>query len=268
MKARLFIVLNLILFAGAPWAFGISVADGIQWADGLSLADWMGPLAPVALSPFFGLMCLSGASLLMEQGWLPPHPLLQHHALLANEIMFGVLLALTAMTSLPRLSKVSKPITQFADYLETYAAVVLLLAIYYVHGGEPDMAETPPGIVIAGFTETAGFVFIAVVAGINVVVIQTVRLFFEMLVWISPIPLLDAVFEVFNKTVCLALTAVYVFHPAAALAVNLVLFFLCLLVVRRVHRRLASFRNHVLKPLIKRGFRKERREVHGAPGGT
>lgn len=34
-------------------------------------ADIIGPLAPVALSPFFALTCLSGASLLADSGLLP-----------------------------------------------------------------------------------------------------------------------------------------------------------------------------------------------------
>lgn len=35
----------------------------------LSIAEWLGPMAPVALSPFFGITCLSGLSL-FGGGWI------------------------------------------------------------------------------------------------------------------------------------------------------------------------------------------------------
>lgn len=249
--------LALALAVAAWWAGPFAAAAtteldaGREMVELLSLADWMGPLAPVALSPFFGLLCLSAGSMLIERGLLPDHPLLAGNAVLQNETVLAALLILTLVTSLPRLTKVTKPLAQLADFLETYAGVVFMLVVQAAARAEAGDAAAD-GIVMAGLVETSSWVFMAIVTALNIVVIQTVRLFFEMLVWLSPIPLLDAAFEALNKVTCLALAAVYLFHPGAALAVNLMLFALCALFARSAYRRLRGFRQTVLLPLWRR----------------
>lgn len=243
-----------MLFA-TPSAAGLSDMEaGQQLIERLSLADWMGPLAPIALSPFFGLMCLSGAALLVERGWLPAHPLLSGNPALQNETVFFTLMALALFTSLPRLTKVTKPIAQLADFLETYAAMVYLLIIFWAMRATTANVDATP-FMAAGFMDAGGWVGIALVTAVNILVIQTIRLFFEMLVWLSPFPLVDAIFEAANKTVCAGLIAVYAFSPTAALAINLTLFAVCALFVRAAYRRLRAFRRDVLLPIGRRLLR-------------
>ncbi|HMP74311.1 MAG TPA: hypothetical protein PKE55_13710 [Kiritimatiellia bacterium] len=239
-------IFTLIMLTGSAGA--ITPETGTQWVNSLSLAEWMGPLAPIALSPFFGLMCLSGAALLIDQGLLPHHPLLHHHPVLGHQGVFIALAVLTLITSLPRLTKVTKPLTQIADLAETYAGILVVIILYaFANSSQPETASLP--FAAAGLADTGSLLVIAIVSAINILVIQTVRLFFELLVLLSPIPLLDALFEAANKFVCLVLTAIYIFHPAAALAVNLFLFLLCAILVKKVHRRLVSFRRNVLWPM-------------------
>lgn len=244
---------GLLLFVHSAAAGVSDLETGQRLIERLSLADWMGPLAPIALSPFFGLMCLSGAALLVERGWLPAHPLLSGNPALQNEAVFFALLALAVFTSLPRLTKVTKPVAQLADFLETYAAIVYLLIIFWATRASPAASESVP-IMAAGFADAGGWVIIAIVTALNIVVIQTIRLFFEMLVWLSPFPLVDAAFESANKTICAGLIAVYVFSPATALAINLIVFALCALFVRAAYRRLRTFRREVLMPIGKKVF--------------
>ena len=104
------------------------IAAATAWADRLNLADWLGPLAPLALSPFFGVACLSGLAI-----WGPDsitdNALLGATGPLQNVPLFVVFAVLAVLTSLPRLSKVSKPFAQAMDRLEAYAVVIILLAI-------------------------------------------------------------------------------------------------------------------------------------------
>ena len=84
MQKTLFVVLAALL-AVAIWPQNRSLAQDSynksllttdqakadQLARKISSVEVLGPLAPVALSPFFGLTCLSGTSILCSKGILP-----------------------------------------------------------------------------------------------------------------------------------------------------------------------------------------------------
>jgi hypothetical protein len=129
--------------ATADLAVADKVADAIPWSE------IMGPLAPIALSPFFGLACLSGISLLTTRGVLPDNSFLHGHPVLTHPSILMVFLALAVFTSLPRLTKVSKPLAQFCDFLETYAGVVAVIVVQvaarYVQTEPPPDVILPPG---------------------------------------------------------------------------------------------------------------------------
>jgi len=214
------------------------------------ISEWMGPLAPVALSPFFGLACLSGASMLMSSGLLPENTLLMGNPALNDPRVFAALALLAVFTSLPRLTKVSKPIAQLGDYIETYAGIVMVLVVHYFGTRSAGLPEEQTGMFLqAGFFSSSGHVFIAVISAINILVIQGVRAFFELLIFLSPVPFLDAFFEMVNKAVCLVLVSIYIFSPAVAVVINVILFLVCLTIFRRAHRRTVQFREKVLLPL-------------------
>jgi len=80
------------------------IAASSAFAESLGIADWLGPLAPVALSPFFGVTCLSGLALWGPE-WVTDNALLGKAGPLQNETLFFIFLALTLLTSLPRLTK-------------------------------------------------------------------------------------------------------------------------------------------------------------------
>ena len=215
------------------------VATGDALVEHLGLAEWMGPLAPIALSPYFGLACLSGTALLAEHGVLPKQAWLGAHAKLANPAVFGVLLALALFTSLPRLTKVSKTLVHLADPLETYAGfIAYAVVLWLAKSGDPS-----PMVAVAGLAAVPMDVLVLVAAWLNFFVVNTVRVFFELLVLISPIPLLDALFEAANKALVVGLMTLYAFSPTLAMAANLLILFLCLLIFRVATRRMHYYRH-------------------------
>ena len=258
MKRTFFWVFIAFIFATSVFGYDhTAAATDTSAAQSLmgsvQLAEWMGPLAPIALSPFFGLACLSGASLLIERGLLPEQTWLSGNPALNHPSVFIALLVLAVLTSLPRLTKVSKPIAQLGDFLETYTGIVLMVVIHYVGQREAGGLEPPvTGLVHASLFGGMEFIVIAAVSAINILVIQTVRWFFEALIFLSPIPFLDAFFELINKTFCLTLVALFVFSPFAALVVNGLMLAFCLVIFRGVHRRVVAYRKTVLLPLWRR----------------
>ena len=122
--------------------------------------------------------------------------------------MFFVLLALTVLTSVPRLTKVSKPFAQAVDRLETYAVIIILLAIKVISSMESSVDEPAQiAMVQLGVFSFTVDTLLAIAMVINVLVINSVKFFFEFLVWLTPVPLLDAAFEICNKTLCALLMA-------------------------------------------------------------
>lgn len=223
--------------ATADLAVADKVADAIPWSE------IMGPLAPIALSPFFGLACLSGISLLTTRGVLPDNSFLHGHPVLTHPSILMVFLALAVFTSLPRLTKVSKPLAQFCDFLETYAGVVAVIVVQVA--ARYVQTEPPPDVILpAGLGTVTLNTVLAALSVANILVIQSVRFFFELLVWLSPVPLLDAIFEAANKVFCAGLMLLYAYSPWLAMIINIVLFLICLALFRRAR--------HVSKVVLQR----------------
>ena len=234
------------------------IAAASSWANTSGITEWLGPLAPVALSPFFGVMCLSGLSL-WGPDWITDNAVLGSAGPLGNEWLFGAFLLLTLLTSLPRLTKVSKPFAQAVDRLETYAVIVILLTIKFVMSmdqpgetatGQESIAMMQVQVMHFGIISFSLDTLLSIAMVINILVINSVKFFFEFLVWLTPVPFLDAVFEVANKSLCAALMAVYAFNPAIATGINLVLLLVAALMLRWISRRVRFYRTMILDPIL------------------
>ncbi len=207
--------------------------------------EWLGALAPVALSPFFGLTCLSGIAIMGEDRLPDDHFLKRASSPLANPLVFLTFLALTILTSLPKFSKVSKPFAQAVDQLETYSALIILLVIRVMGGFDfaPPGEEHVAVVYQASVFEFSAESLLMIATIINVIVINTVKFFFEVLIWITPVPFIDAIFEAGNKLLCAALAGIYAFSPTIATIINLLLLGACLLAFRWVKRREIYYRS-------------------------
>ena len=213
-----------------------------QFGQSLSIAEWLGPMAPVALSPFFGVACLSGLSLFGGSWVASGNPLISPDSPLHDTRVFGVFLVLTLLTSIPRLTKVSKPFAQAADQLESWSGVITMLVLRYMISSESAVTEEPVALVQLGLFSFSADLALMLAAAVNIFVISAVRFFCEVLIWLTPVPMLDAVFELCNKLVCATLMALYAWSPMLALILNAGIFLAALLVFGWVHRREIFFR--------------------------
>ena len=231
------------------------IAQAQQLSQSLGVADWLGPLAPVALSPFFGIACLSGLAL-YGKGWVSSdNAFLGEASPLHNETVFVVFLILTVVTSVPRFTKVSKPFAQAVDQVEAWAGIITMLVLRFlvqqgtgleVETAEQTAAMPQDAVVLLSPLSFTISTLLAIAAIINVFVINTVKFFFEVLIWITPIPTVDAIFEIANKAVCAFLMAVYGYSPTLATVINLALFLAAAVVFRWVYRREIFFRTMLM----------------------
>lgn len=224
------------------------IAATSGWVQTLGIVDWLGPLAPVALSPFFGVTCLSGLAI-WGPDWVTDNAMLGSAGPLQNPTLFAVFMGLTLLTSLPRLTKVSKPFAQAVDRIETYAVIVILLVI---KGVATLQSDVPPQVAVVqlGILSFTVDTLLGIAMVANVLVINSVKFFFEFMVWLTPIPLVDAIFEICNKTLCVALMAIYAFSPTIATIINLVILLAAAIVLRWISRRVRFYRTMVLDPIL------------------
>ena len=219
-----------------------------KFVERYGITEALGPLAPVAMSPFFGLACLSGTSILCEMGILPENNFLQGNEVLNNWLVFLLFAGLTVVTSVPKLVSVSKVFAEAVDRVETYAGIisygVILLA---AQQGAP---QEDVVVYSAGFITLTSNGLLACMAAVNIFVIATVRFFFELLVLISPIPTLDAIFECTNKAIAGIIACIYAFNPYLAFVLNVILFLICLVIFKWVNRRLRYYKAVLLEPIL------------------
>ncbi|MBL8820266.1 MAG: hypothetical protein JNL58_29855 [Planctomyces sp.] len=219
-----------------------------QFGQQLSIAEWLGPMAPVALSPFFGITLLSGLAMFGGTWVAADNPLLGENSPLHHPAVFWTFLILTVLTSVPRFTKVSKPIAQALDQLEAWSGIITMVVLRILISMNDPGSETPD-VVHAGVLSLSTDVLLIIAAGINIFVINAVKFFFEILIWITPIPFVDAAWEVLNKLFCLALMTLYAFSPTLATLLNLVLFAFSAVVLTWAHRREIFFRSMLLDAL-------------------
>lgn len=217
--------------------------------------ELLGPLTPLALSPYFGITVLSGMTQVPESwpmaGWLTNNRLLGTNPVLRHPATFWIFLLLTCVTSLPRFTKVTKPVAQALDGIEAYSGLITSLIILVVGLYSVAPESTPAQMAVqAGILMWTWNAILLVAAIINFIVVKSVRFLFEMLIWISPIPFVDACFELANKAVCLVLLFLYAFSPLLALIINLFIFVACLLVMNWAQRRVNYHWHLWLEPVI------------------
>jgi len=231
---------------------------GEQLVQKLGVTEVLGPLAPVAMSPFFALTFMSGASLLAEHTDIVPEALEKNALLgkgspLSNGWVFTGLLALTVVTALPKLTKVTKPVAQAVDQLEAHSGIVAILAVQAlsrVNLDEPAQQALAEPVFQAGFITFTTSTLLMVFSAINVFVINTVKFFFEVMIFLSPFPTVDAIFEAANKAVAGALMAIYVWNPWVATLLNLAIFGVALLIFAWVRRRVDYLRAILGDPIL------------------
>lgn len=225
-----------------------AIATTSTWIQMSGITELLGPLTPLALSPFFGVTCLSAISL-WGPDWASNSPMLGSNGALRSETIFITFLALTIISSVPRFTKVSKPFAQAVDRLEAYAVIIILLVIK-ISTSVDTTPDEPLAMVKMGVFSAGLDTFLAIAMIINILVINSVKFFFEFLAWLTPVPFLDAVFELCNKTLCIGLMAIYAFSPTLATIINLAFFLIALILLRWIYRRTLFYRTMVLDPVF------------------
>ncbi len=165
------------------------------------------------------------------------------------------MVVLTIISSLPRISKVSKPVAMAIDKLEAYSVVVIVILMRMFATNDSGDQESASLVVTpyltAGVFSIPIDLALAIASAINILVINGVKLFCELAIWLTPIPLVDAAVEVFNKGLCVGLMSLYCWSPLVATIINLCLLAICATVYFWTQRRIVYYLDLMAGPFLK-----------------
>lgn len=208
-----------LLLACGPAA---AAAAGPLGAGSNRLLELSALLAPLGISPF---LALAAAGFAANGGWLDLPSGVQ---LLAEPAVFGTLLAVGLALELGKSSKLTRPLAEGVGTSESIVAVVAAFLLF--------AAEVTADAGPAAQASTFGAVAWGLVAVATVSVILALRVLFDVLIWLSPIPFIDAAFELAKAALTFGLVALAAWAPLAAVITFAVVLLAAILLLRRAVR--------------------------------
>ncbi len=231
--------------------------DGITLAlkSNLLLSEQLGILGPVAISPYWGLFLASAASFfgLGDNEYLMTHPFLGNWVMM---ILFGLS---AILTSIPNITKYSKALGVASNYLEDNVSmiiVVLAIALPILHQavGAPVPSHGEMGVLDMSLYSILMIAF----STFYMFIVTTVRLFFEVTAFVTPIPFIDTIVEVAKKVASFVLMGVYFVSPEIAMGISVVILLIAFLIFRRANTTMNYFKQIYIAPIISWLFRRKR----------
>lgn len=220
-------------------------------------------VSPVAVNPYLAVF---GTALLSKMGfhneYIHNHPFYDNWFIV---ILFGVLFSFTAIIgTIFKTNQVSGVVANAEDFLETKASVLINLIVVVLPtflNQDPVMQET---VVQAGFISLSfKVVLILLITTYFVIVISTVRYFIDLLVFLSPFPLVDSILNLAKMGFTFGLVLLSVFYPVAGFVFTIIIFLISLLLYRRARRTIQRFKYLVLYPLYNMWRHKEKILTNG-----
>lgn len=215
-----------------------------------SLVESFSLLSPMAISPFWTLFITSFASTLgIGNQYIASNPMLD------SGLILFISFLLVLITTLPNLTKVSKPVGLAAKFLENKAGyviyVLMMVAPYLLQSG----GSSQTGMVTFGlFNIPFSVIFIIALALPYFLVVMTVRYFLEIMIFLSPIPLLDAFFEFIKKGVTFFLIVIYFVSPTFGFILSILIFFVAFLFFKRAKKVSNFFQYVYVLPILSKLF--------------
>lgn len=220
----------------------------------LLLSEQLGMLGPVAISPYWGLFLASAASLFEVGG----NEYLMTHPMLGNWLVF-ILFGLCAIcTSIPNITKYSKALGVATSYLEDHVSMIIVILAVVLPIAHQTMGGTPThgefGIIDTSLYTLAMIAFSAV----YMFIVTTVRLFFEVTAFITPIPFIDTVVEIMKKVSSLILMGIYFVSPEIALGISILILIVAFFIFRKANTTMNYFRQIYIAPIVSWIFRRKK----------
>lgn len=232
--------------------------------------DVFGPAPALASTPFLGLAAITGAALLIDQPVFAESSSPFVHRLRANVVireaktyaswwLFALFVLLAALAAIVNSGKLQGAFGKFAHVAESIAAglaYVLVAATALVSGASPSAAALEPRILTASIVpaiEPTAFALV-VAAGLALAAMMIVRLAFDLLIWLNPIPFVDMFFQALKTGFSVVFMVIYAWSPFAAALCAAIILVPCLVLLPWAMRLLSFARRILIYPLLARAL--------------
>jgi hypothetical protein len=240
------------------------------------LQQVFGPMPAIAGTPFLGLAVLSGAALLSDTDAVRTSDSafvrgFHDNALIAEARRYSTLplflglLTLSLLTWLTNSGKIRGALGKLLRAAEDSSVLVTygLLALVTILGATkgtpaPRVAVVSMGL---GVWSVPLDVLLAVGLAMAMAVMMTVRYAFDVIIWLSPFPLVDFGFETLKKLLSLGFLAIYFASPVVASSLGILVLVPAIFLYGWALRVLSFTFRIVLRPLLERIFSAPRPEI-------
>lgn len=232
------------------------------------LLEVFGPLPAIASTPFLGLAVLTGTALLVDEPVFAKSELrllqqirqnsLVHQAKqYVNWWVFGTFALLAGLTWLVNSGKIRGAFGKFVRIAEDITVGLIYLMIgadaLAPNGLTASSSELHASIVQAGlfsgFESSTAILILA--ALISLVTMMLTRLALDVLIWLSPVPFIDLLFETCKVVFSLAFLAIYfLLSPLVAAILGIVLLVPCIILLPWAIRLLRFGYRIVICPIL------------------
>lgn len=203
-------------------------------------------VAPLGINP---LMALAGLGVAAYWGhWPVPGGL----EFIANPWVWGSFLLIGFLLQFGRSFKLTKPFAELLGTGETFLGMASIALTVL-----PVAALAPSGIQQAGIMSNIGLLIFALLA---LSVINVLRIALDVLIWLSPFPFVDGLFQMLKLFMTAGLILLAIFAPWVAFALNLVIIVIALFTLRWAIR-LTYFAGTIVSDLTWRRWTSEREEL-------
>ncbi len=226
--------------------------------------NYFAHLAPMGINPYLTVFLTSLCSKLgMHNDFVATNPFFNNWFVV---IIFGTLFTFTAITStLVKTNKATAPIGLVDNYLSKHAALIINLLVFItpvIFSNEPAGKELAfhAGFISLSF-KTALIIFLSVYF---LIVVMTVRFFIDILIFISPVPIIDSILEILKMVFTVLFVAISIFSPTLSFVICLLFFISALLLYRRASLMVNKTKYLFIYPIINL-FKKKDKILQTAP---
>lgn len=261
MKTKL--TLLLLLLMNSLWLTAQEEVAVETLDHNIEFVEMISTVSPVAVNPYLAVF---GTAVLSKMGfhndYIHNHPFYNNWFIVC---LFGFLFAFTAIIgTFVKTNQVTGIIGNAEDFLETKASVLINLIVVVLPtflNQDPVMQQT---VVKAGFIILSlKVVLLLLITTYFIVVISTVRYFIDLLVFLSPFPLVDSILNLGKMGFTFGLVLLSTFYPIAGFVLTIIIFLISLLFYRRARRSIQRFKYLVLYPLYNMWRHKEKILTNG-----
>ncbi|MBA6314628.1 hypothetical protein [Cellulophaga baltica] len=243
----------LLIVLSIPFVlFSQTDASQIQQTltQNFSLVDQFSQLAPMAINPYITIFLTSLCSKIgFHNDFVATNPFFNNWFVL---ILFGALFLFTALVgTVFKTNKATAPIGLADNYLSNHAALIIngfvMLAPTFL---SDNPAHDEIVYQASFFSISLKTIIVLAVSMYFLVIVMTFRFFIDILIFLSPIPLIDTILEVSKIVLSIVFVLISIISPITSVIFSGIMFIVALFFYRKSIRLVTRIKYLLVYPIL------------------